>query len=303
MNQRNRRKYGDVVRELRVTAGLSQVNLAERAGISQSVVSKIERAQTPDDAGAAGTLGKIAEALETTLEQIEFKWSGALVPDTESSPVDAEARDAAELSASAEAAISQSPPDAENPIGSGLGEVDTERSGLAKPSLNELDDADGERALPVAKRPEIQRAPPNPLPAVPRKRSHHELVEAMKRAIGKAFAPHLYSIDDIGTVMRCIGGITIDADDDYLVRIATIFLGSARRMRKNNVQETPQMFMVSVAIHAADRDAHASNQALTWEKDSYRLRQELAKAAALPDADALTAFRALNLKYNPPEVD
>jgi transcriptional regulator with XRE-family HTH domain len=58
------RTTGQKLRGLRYTAGLTQSQLAEKAGVAQSTVAQIERGTRPQP--HPETVSKLAEALEVT---------------------------------------------------------------------------------------------------------------------------------------------------------------------------------------------------------------------------------------------
>jgi putative transcriptional regulator len=62
------RKIGERIREARAAAGLSQADLAERAGVAQAAISRIERDETQDP-GVLIVAG-IAKALGTSLDEL-----------------------------------------------------------------------------------------------------------------------------------------------------------------------------------------------------------------------------------------
>lgn len=60
--------FGTVLRERRRSAGLSQRQLAERAGVDFSYISKLENGRLP--APAAETVGRLAEVLLCPVEDL-----------------------------------------------------------------------------------------------------------------------------------------------------------------------------------------------------------------------------------------
>jgi len=61
---------GEIIRELRKSAGLSQLQLSNKTGITKSAISQIETGETKSLKGS--TLTKIASALGVTPEEIQY---------------------------------------------------------------------------------------------------------------------------------------------------------------------------------------------------------------------------------------
>lgn len=60
-------QYGDRIKRLRKSKGLSQTQLAAQVGLDNSMITKIEKNQSP---GSLPTLQKIAAALGVTLVEL-----------------------------------------------------------------------------------------------------------------------------------------------------------------------------------------------------------------------------------------
>ena len=62
--------FGEYLRKLRKSRGLSQRDLADKIGVSYTYISKIENAALKPPSNK--TIGKIAEALDTNAEDLLF---------------------------------------------------------------------------------------------------------------------------------------------------------------------------------------------------------------------------------------
>lgn len=72
-------RRNDKLAEARASAGLTQVQLAEQAGVAQSVISSLESGHVPS---AIIATVRLARRLRTTVESL----FGEMVPDTEPRP-------------------------------------------------------------------------------------------------------------------------------------------------------------------------------------------------------------------------
>lgn len=71
LNQRKSNSFGQAVRELRVVSGLTQEELADRAGLDRSYIGGVERG---DRNPSLSVIEKIAEGLDVTLAEL-FSYS------------------------------------------------------------------------------------------------------------------------------------------------------------------------------------------------------------------------------------
>lgn len=71
LNQRKSNSFGQAVRELRVASGLTQEELADRAGLDRSYIGGVERG---DRNPSLSVIEKIAEGLDVTLAEL-FSYS------------------------------------------------------------------------------------------------------------------------------------------------------------------------------------------------------------------------------------
>jgi transcriptional regulator with XRE-family HTH domain len=72
----NDQRLGAILRAVRLRAGLTQQNVADRAGVSRSVISRIERGHL--ETVSLGTLRRVSAALEVRIEAATFSRNGDL---------------------------------------------------------------------------------------------------------------------------------------------------------------------------------------------------------------------------------
>jgi len=68
--------FGQHVADIRKRVGMTQTQLAERMGISQALVSKIENAKTVEEAAPEKTLRGLARTLDVSFEDLVRRVGG-----------------------------------------------------------------------------------------------------------------------------------------------------------------------------------------------------------------------------------
>lgn len=217
-------RFGDVVRDARKARRWSQEELGEKAGVSQTFVSTMEKADAREFAGTPALVTKVLDALGVDANALpsDGKDGRKQSPEAISKPAEV-------VSAVPDSDPAQGPPEHER----------------AKP----VDDKGIAAALTAPNAEPVPPAPPQPPPPPP---TDDELRERLRKGIGAAFSHWAHDIEDVVTVREMIEDSMILSDSaDFLKDVGVVLLDTAARMRRQRIPMGSRQFIIGLAITAA----------------------------------------------------